>query len=72
MKKHANDEDDAPPGGRALDRLRQFEMERGYDEPGAVPSSQQEDEGQDEATGESQPSEKGGGGAASDSSLPNC
>jgi hypothetical protein len=68
MKKHANEEDDSPPGGRALDRLHQFEMERGYEEADDDASSQQGDEARGEATGGSQQQgETGGaGGAASE------
>jgi hypothetical protein len=72
MKQHPNDEDDSPPGGRALDRLRQFEIERGYEDSGPGPSTQQEGEGQGEATGESQQGETDGGASEADAALADC
>lgn len=65
MKKHADDEDDSPPGGRALDRLKQFEIERGYQEADEAMPAPQEEEGQSEATDDAQQDETSGGGAES-------
>lgn len=49
------EEDDSQAGGRALDRLRQFEMERGYEDTDAVPTPRQEDDAEEpaETTGNS-------------------
>lgn len=77
MKKHANEEDDSPPGGRALDRLHQFEMERGYEDADNVPTPQQGDDSQAEVTGESQQQQDETGGAGgtispADAALADC
>ena len=38
-----DDEDDAPPGGRALQRLHQFEQERGLEQTQIVEDLDEED-----------------------------
>jgi len=43
---------DEPPGGRALERLRQFEAERGLDESVVLPGDVDENRGEEERLGE--------------------
>ena len=45
----SEDEDDAPPGGRALQRLQQFEQERGLEETEVIADDVEEPPGEDES-----------------------
>jgi hypothetical protein len=48
----SEDEDDARPGGRALQRLQQFEQARGLEETEVMADDVEEPLGEDESAGE--------------------